>query len=291
MTAESTLVFLYKLLRPWHMLLAVGTTVVAAYAASQHLSAPVWWNALGAAFFFAGIAFWHVGAAAQMYAVKESRRLVIRRQFLCIACGLSGFLITLVIANRFLPDLNHTLYAIDAGIIGFYAPVFCKHWALKNPPIAFACTVLILVGWHASGAPFTRETLYFCAILFSAISAREVVKDVEDVSTDKQVLDLYTDGGSRRTLATQFGTWAANRVAGVWCVIVTLSIIGWLITVRTSTPLFLLAVALIPACWFLQIAYQLVHSRVEASVASARIFHALAVFAVWLIVQRVTTTS
>lgn len=271
------------------MLLAVGTTVVAAYVASLRLTAPVWWNALGAVFFFVGIACWHAGTAARMYAMKESRRLIIRRQFLCIACGLCGYLATLIIANQFLPRFNHTLYALDAGIIGFYAPVFCKHWALKNPPIAFACTVPILVGWHATGIPFNRETLYFCAILFSAISAREVVKDVEDAGADKCVVDLHADGGSRRTIATEFGTVVAYRVAAVWCVLVSTAMLAWLIAAHSAMSSVFLALVLLPLFLFLQLAHRLVRNRIDAGAASSRMLQALALFAVWIVVQRTAT--
>ncbi len=286
MTAESTLVFLYKLLRPKTMFLAVGTTVVAAYAASLRLTAPVWWNALGAAFFFTGIACWHAGVAARMHAVKQSRRLIIRRQFLCIACGLAAYLVTLVIANTFLPNLNHTLYAVDAAIIGFYAPVFCKHWALKNPSIAGACTLPILVGWSASGQPYTRETFFFCAILFSVIAAREAVKDVEDVGADKSVVDLYSDGGSRRTLATEFGVVTANRVAACWCIITALLMLLWQYSARSTMPMALLVAALLPAAWLLFLGTRLVRSAVDAGAASARLLHVVAAFGIVVVAQR-----
>lgn len=272
------------------MALVVGTTVLSAYMAALHLQPAVWWNALGAVFFFAGIAFWHVAAAASMYAVKGSRKLVIHRRVLCFACGLAGYLVTLVIANTFLPRLNHTLYALDAGIIGFYAPVFCQHWALKNPSIAVACTIPILLGWNANGQPFTRETFLFCGILFCMIGAREATKDVEDMATDKAVTELYVDGGSRRTLATEFGATVAYRVASVWCTIGTLCLLGWLSTVQSTTPPALFALGLVPVCWFVRIGYQMFRSKTDAGVLSARIFHALATLAIWIVVQRIMTT-
>ncbi|MFH0853388.1 MAG: UbiA family prenyltransferase [bacterium] len=151
-----------------------------------------------------GASLFHFGAADKMYARKKHDCVPTTKPWILTTLGSLAIILSVFIAFRYLPRAAQALVVADALVILLYARVLARHWVTKNAVIAFICITPILLGW-LSGHRLHAGIPLAIAVVFTAIWAREILKDISDIRANE---------GIRVTLPMWIGIRGARIVAG-----------------------------------------------------------------------------
>jgi len=169
--------------------------------------------------------------------------------------ALSVFLIGLLLLAH-LGILHLTFGLIAVAMLVVYSPLKNCHGLGGNITVALLLSLAVLYGYLAGNHSLGWiPTLLLASMVFFAIFAREIVKDVEDMNAET---------GWRTTLPTQFGHKTAYRVAGLFIVLSLILCLMFFGAIRSNVGL---ASAILASVYSGLIMVRLLDAGVEASPA------------------------
>lgn len=243
----GTFKFYWKVSGPMRALCGGLTAwIIALLSGSEWVSRENIMAAIVASLVVLSSSVWHYGARHDLYERKYWDPIHIGNPKFLIKLGLFGFVVSFVLALKYLPLGCMATVLITAVAIALYAKRLDQYWPAKNLVIAGVWTTPLLIGWFSGHKAHPGLPLIIGATFFIFL-AREILKDVVDQEADR---------GKRLTMAMSLGLPATLRISGGIILIAFLFIclasndlpdnIGvWLVYVLGAVQMGLIAIKLI----------------------------------------------
>ncbi len=167
--------------------------------------------------------------------IKKGRALAFKQpvKFLCFTIFV-GLIALILILAIFMQNVVFGYWICFLFGLSLIYPYTQKNYLAKNIIVAAAVANAVIFPWFINGAP---RVLLIWAIIFLVISARELLKDIEDI-----IVDL----GVKNTLATNFGARFAITVSASNLAIA--SIVATLSFTMPFVSIFVFSASLILLC-------------------------------------------